>query len=68
LKDGGTSGKWQPWHAQTIPQRTTMIGIVTLAPTLFISRFMGSSTRMYGILFDDQPVNTIEEGRNEISY
>lgn len=40
-----------------------MIGIVTLAPTFFMSRFMGISTRMYGILFDDQPVN-IEESRN----
>jgi hypothetical protein len=38
-----------------------MIGRVTLAPTRFISRFMGSSTRMYGILYDDQPVD-IEEG------
>jgi len=50
-----------PWHVQTIPQRTTIIGRVTLAPTRFISKFIGSSTRMYGTLFDDQPVN-IEEG------
>ena len=57
--------KMAPWHAQTIPQRTTMIGRVKLAPMRFISRFMGSSTRMYGILFDDQPVN-IEEGRNSL--
>jgi hypothetical protein len=40
-----------------------MIGRVTLAPTRFISRFTGSSTRMYGILFDDKPVD-IEEGSN----
>jgi hypothetical protein len=42
-----------------------MIGSVTLAPMRFISRFMGSSTRMYGMLFDDEPVN-VEEGRNSL--
>jgi len=40
-----------------------MSGRVTLAPMRFISRFMGSSTRTYGTLFDDQPVN-IGEGKN----
>ena len=37
-----------------------MIGIVALAPTRFMSKFMGSSTRIYGTLFDNQPVD-IEE-------
>lgn len=31
-----------------------MIGIVTLAPTRFIRRFMGGPARMYPTLFDDQ--------------
>jgi hypothetical protein len=61
-KKGGTSGKWLPWHAQTNPQRTVITGRVTLAPRRFMSKFMGSSIRMYGTLFDDQSKNIREDG------
>jgi hypothetical protein len=61
-KDGGRRRKWVPWHVQTIPQRITIIGRVTLAPMRFMSRFMGSSTRRYGTLLDYQFRN-IEESR-----
>ncbi len=64
LKGWWNERKWLPWHAQTIPQRITMMGRVTLAPTRFMSRFMGSSTRIYGTLFDVSPeIPIIKEGR-----
>jgi hypothetical protein len=40
-----------------------MMGRVTLAPTRFMSRFMGSSTRIYGTLFDISPeISIVKEG------
>jgi len=59
---GSNSGKWLPWHVQTTPHSTTITGMVTLAPRRFMSKFMGSSIRIYGTLFDSQSRNIRESG------
>jgi hypothetical protein len=53
---------------QIIPQRITIIGSITSAPTRFKSRFIGSSVRMYGILSDDQSKIIEEVGNRPLSY
>jgi hypothetical protein len=65
LRRAASGEKWLPWHAQAIPQRTTITGRVILAPRRFMSRFMGSSIRMYGTLL---MVSLETSGKAEISY
>jgi len=52
-KKGSTSRKWLPWHVQTNPKRAAITGRVTLAPMRFMSKFVGSTMRMCGTLFDN---------------
>ena len=67
-KDNDMSGKWLPWHVVTIPQRITIIERVTLAPSRFMSRVMGSTARMYETLFDHQSKYIREGEKSLLSY